>query len=91
MGSGRGRRAVVINLDDHERQTLERWERRRSTAQGLAMRCRIVLAAADGRTNGKSLRKSVAIRPRWASGGTVSPGGVSMGSPTSPDRDRPVP
>ena len=51
MSSGRGRRAVVINLEDEERETLERWSRRRSTVQGLAMRSRIVLAAADGATN----------------------------------------
>lgn len=51
MGSGRGRRAVVINLEDEERETLERWVRRRSTAQALAVRSRIVLAAAEGRNN----------------------------------------
>ncbi len=51
MEKQRGRKAVVINLDTEERETLERWVRRRSTAQGLAMRSRIVLGAAEGRTN----------------------------------------
>ena len=51
MEKQRGRKAVVIELDEEERQTLERWIRRRSTAQGLAMRSRIVLGAAEGRTN----------------------------------------
>jgi transposase len=35
-------------LTDDERATLERWVRRRTSAQALALRCRIVLAAADG-------------------------------------------
>jgi transposase len=43
---GRPRREVV--LTDEERETLERWARRPKTAQALAMRCRIVLACADG-------------------------------------------
>ena len=51
MDGQRGRRAVVIDLEATERETLERWVKRRSTAQGLAMRCRVVLGAAEGRTN----------------------------------------
>ena len=51
MEKRRGRKAVVIDLDKEERETLERWARRRSTAQGLAMRSRIVLGAADGMAN----------------------------------------
>ena len=38
-------------LSDDERRTLENWVRRRSTAQGLALRARIVLACADGGNN----------------------------------------
>ena len=38
-------------LSDDERRTLENWSRRRSTAQGLALRARIVLACADGGSN----------------------------------------
>ena len=37
--------------DDEERETLERWARRPKSAQALALRCRIVLAAAEGRSN----------------------------------------
>jgi transposase-like protein len=40
---------VVLSQD--ERRTLENWVRRRSTAQGLAQRARIVLACADGGSN----------------------------------------
>ncbi len=38
-------------LTDDERETLERWARRRTSAQALALRCRIVLACAEGGTN----------------------------------------
>jgi transposase len=43
-------RAEVV-LDDRERETLERWARRRKSSQALALRCRIVLAAAEGRSS----------------------------------------
>jgi transposase len=39
-----------IVLTDEERQVLEGWARRRKTAQALALRSRIVLACADGRS-----------------------------------------
>ncbi len=39
---------TTIVLSDEERATLERWARRPTSAQALALRCRIVLAAADG-------------------------------------------
>ena len=40
-------RAEVV-LSDDERDTLERWARRPSSAQALASRCRVVLACAEG-------------------------------------------
>ncbi len=46
-----GTRAAVVVLSDDERETLERWARRPKSAQALALRCRIVLACADGGTN----------------------------------------
>ena len=39
-----------VVLSDDERETLERWARRPKSAQALALRCRIVLACADGET-----------------------------------------
>ena len=48
----RGRPTADILLTANERQTLERWARRHSSSQALALRCRIVLACAEGRTNG---------------------------------------
>src|SRR5829696_949873 len=40
-----------IELTDDERVQLEAWARRRSSAQALALRSRIVLAAAEGPNN----------------------------------------
>ncbi len=47
----RGRPTVDIALSDGERESLERWGRRHSSSQALALRCRIVLACAAGATN----------------------------------------
>jgi transposase len=44
----RGRPTVEITLTSDERNTLERWARRHSSSQALALRCRIVLACATG-------------------------------------------
>src|SRR5215207_1477581 len=43
--------AVAIELSDDERVQLEAWTRRRTSAQALAQRSRIVLLAADGLKN----------------------------------------
>src|SRR5688572_24155395 len=42
---------VPLVLSDEERRVLDGWSRRRTTAQGLAMRAGIVLACAEGGTN----------------------------------------
>ena len=47
----RGRPTVQITLTDDERQTLERWAQRPRSSQALALRCRIVLACAQGMSN----------------------------------------
>ncbi len=47
----RGRPTAQIVLSADERETLERWARRPKSSQALALRCRIVLAAAQGLTN----------------------------------------
>ena len=51
MSTRIGRPTVTIVLSDEERETLERWARRPTSAQALALRCRIVLAAAEGTSN----------------------------------------
>jgi transposase len=47
----RGRPLAALTLEDPDRETLTRWTRRPKTAQALAQRARIVLAAADGRSS----------------------------------------
>jgi transposase len=46
-----GRPTAPLTLTDEERETLTRWSRRAKSSQVLAMRCRIVLACADGGSN----------------------------------------
>jgi hypothetical protein len=46
-----GRPKSVLVLTDDERDQLQRWARRRSSAQALALRSRIVLACAQGLHN----------------------------------------
>jgi transposase len=48
---GRGRSKVELVVSDEERETLLRWARRAKSAQALALRCRIVLACAEGLSN----------------------------------------
>jgi len=47
-----GRPIPPLHLTDDERDTLERWARRRKTAQALAFRARLILACAEGKKNG---------------------------------------
>ena len=75
-----GRAVRELTLSDEERETLQRWARRHTSAQALAMRCRVVLACAEGSTNravaadlgvsdamvGKWRRRFVAKRAQWA-------------------------
>jgi transposase len=60
--------ALEIVLTADERTELEGWARRRTSAAGLAMRARIVLAAADGGSNtelSKRLGLSIGTVRRW--------------------------
>jgi DNA-binding NarL/FixJ family response regulator len=59
----RGRPKPPLVLTDEERQTLERWSRRSKTGQALALRCKIVLACADGATN-KAVAERLGIWPQ---------------------------
>jgi transposase len=46
-----GRPKAELTLSGEERAALEGWVRRRSTPQAWALRCRIILACADGASN----------------------------------------
>jgi transposase len=59
---------VQITLTDDERQTLERWAQRPTSSQALALRCRIVLACAEGVSNvaaGEQLDVHAATVAKW--------------------------
>lgn len=45
---GRGRKAVLVQIEERDRERLEEWARRPKTAQALALRARIVLRAGEG-------------------------------------------
>ena len=61
-GMGDNRLEPLV-LSDAERRTLEDWAKHRKTAQGLALRARIVLACAEGRSN-------TAVSARYGSAGS---------------------
>jgi DNA-binding CsgD family transcriptional regulator len=55
--AGRGRPKLELVLSADERATLERWSRRAKSSQALALRCRMVLACADGLSNVDAARQ----------------------------------
>jgi transposase len=59
----RGRPKAPLVLTDEERETLVRWSRRRKSAQSLALRARIVLACAEGKTN-KAVAEELRVWPQ---------------------------
>ena len=64
----RGPKPPAIALSDAERQAFDALIRRRTTPQQLALRARIILAAADGANNGQIARQlavSVNMVRRW--------------------------
>src|SRR5215469_2054754 len=64
----RGRPKIRLIVAPSERQRLEGWTQRRNTAQALALRSRIVLECAQGRTNAavaEQLRVSAQTVCKW--------------------------
>jgi transposase len=62
--------AVSVDLSEQERAQLESWARRRTSAQALAQRSRIVLLAADGLKNTEIAERLGVHRPmvtKWRS------------------------
>jgi len=63
-----GRPIPPLTITDVERETLERWVRRPTTAQALAQRARIILRCAGGKTNtqvGHELRLMKQTVGKW--------------------------
>jgi len=63
-----GRPMPPLTLTHEERDTLERWTRRPSTAQALAQRARLILSCAAGKTNtrvARELRVTKQTVGRW--------------------------
>lgn len=58
-----GRPVAEVRLTDEQRETLVRWSRRAKSAQALALRCRIVLACAEGKSN-KAVAAEVGVWPQ---------------------------
>src|SRR5215203_4006665 len=66
----RGPKLPELALTDEERMTLERWARRRTSSQALALRCRVVLGCADGASNAEVAARLGISRPtvtKWRS------------------------
>ena len=59
----RGRPTVEINLSADERATLERWARRHSSSQALALRSKIVLACAAGERTHAEIAAELGCNP----------------------------
>ena len=59
----RGRPTVPITLSAEERDALQRWARRHSSSQALALRCRIVLACAEGDRTRDEVAAEVGCNP----------------------------
>jgi transposase len=65
---GRGRKPPVLKLTDEDRERLRGWSGRRQTAQGLKLRSRMVVRAAEGRSAAgiaAELKVCVATVRKW--------------------------
>src|SRR5918996_2493989 len=66
----RGPKLPELTLTDEERAILQRWTRRAKSSQVLALRCRIVLACAEGASNQAVAERLGVSRPtvtKWRS------------------------
>jgi transposase len=90
--SRRGRPLATLTVTPEQRVVLERWCRRRKTAAGLAMRSRIVLAAAEGLSNqevAERLGCTPATVTKWR-GRFIERGLVGLSDEYRPGRPRSI-
>src|SRR3954449_5085288 len=59
----RGRPTVPIKLGGDERKTLQRWAQRQRSSQALALRCKIVLACAEGERTHAQIAADLGCNP----------------------------
>src|SRR5260370_33333247 len=65
-----GRPIAPLQLSREERETLERWVRRPTSAQALSLRARIILTCAPGKTNTEVAQQMRLAKPtvgKWRS------------------------
>lgn len=65
-----GRPIPPLQLSREERETLERWVRRPTSAQALSLRARVILTCAEGKTNTKVAQQMQLSKPtvgKWRS------------------------
>src|SRR5439155_9632491 len=65
-----GRPIQPLQLSQEERETLERWVRRPTSAQALSLRARVILSCAEGKTNTKVAQQMQLSKPtvgKWRS------------------------
>ncbi len=83
--------ANALPISPNQRRTLEAWVHAQSTPQGVALRARIVLLAADGLSNRRTAQQAGVSRPTvllWR--GRFQEGGPDALTETAPGRGRPV-
>jgi FixJ family two-component response regulator len=59
-----------LQLSREERETLERWLRRPTSAQALSLQARVILSCAEGKTNTKVAQQMQLSKPtveKWRS------------------------
>ena len=91
LGLGMSRKVPALTLNSSQQQQIRQWLSAHGTPQQVALRCRIVLAAAAGQTENATARQmgtnrqTVTLwRARWAERGRESRGEIAPGRGRQP-------